>query len=183
MTCIVGVRFRKGVILGADSASSDGHRIYPSRTPKIARRGDLLIAYTSSWRWGDILSHALPPQKAPWRGLDRWLRIELVDAIRTASKSSGYMVVNNNSETAGAALLAVRGRLYTLGSDLHVGESLRPYITDGSGCDFAAGSLYGADIEGDPEGSVRTALRAAAENCTTVCGPFTLWYSWRKAQR
>lgn len=194
MTCIVGVISADGVVhLGADSASSDGHRISATRTPKLAElvvdaadceggRARVVLGFTTSWRMGQVLQQSALP--AIPRGMDPFEYVVrlVVPQVRAALKDAGFATVANGVETGGTWLVGLGGRLFTVQNDYAVLENAEPYAACGSGTDYALGALWGMTLRhGAPcEAIAREvaldligrALEAAETFVTTVRGPF-----------
>ena len=118
MTCIVAVETPAGVWMGADRMGSDGYTGAPVEAPKIFHNGPLLIAYTTSFRMGQVLQYGLevPEESLSW-DVDRWVSVDLVPAIRTAFETHGWDRVKEGRALGGYFLVAVSGRCYGIQSD------------------------------------------------------------------
>lgn len=195
MTCIVALKEKGTVWLGADSAGVGGYSIRSRADPKIYRVGSMLLGFTSSFRMGQLLGYKLklPDDTDPRVSVEKWMATDFIDACRTCFKEGGWMRKDHDVEEAGFFLVAYRGRIFEVESDLQVAETLDPFAAVGCGEDLALGSLYStssiitSDVSGhwvgegnpvpmhaglDPEARVRMALRAAAHFSAGVREPF-----------
>src|SRR4051812_31020429 len=99
MTCIVAFRTKKGVIMGADSCGGRGSQASAVRTSKISEVGEYLIGYTSSFRMGQILHHAMGTKKYNEKHDLLWHLVNvLVPEIREALRYGGWLKIDNNQE-------------------------------------------------------------------------------------
>lgn len=173
MTCIVGLQTDTGVIIGGDSSGSSGYLQFHRGDPKVFHNGPYLIGYTSSFRMGQLLRYADLPDPEHADGLDRFMVTEFIARVRTVLKDGGYATKTNDREEGGQFLVAVRGQLYNVDNDYHVGWSRDGYSAVGCGRELAMGALH-ATRNAKPDTRVRRALEAAAHHNTDVHGPFTI---------
>src|SRR4051812_20592754 len=107
MTCIVAFKTKKGVIMGADSCAGRGSQAVAVKTAKVSDVGEYLIGYTSSFRMGQILHHAMGAKKHNEKYDLTWHLVNvLVPEIREAFRSGGYLQNENGQEKGGEFLLA-----------------------------------------------------------------------------
>lgn len=172
MTCIVAIKDGGKVHMGCDSIGSDGWRREARTRPKLFRNGPLLIGYTTSFRMGQLLELNLSaPKMLPDEDPFAWMVKEFIPAARSALKDGGFATKKEDREAGGDFLVALRGRLFEVQDDYHVGETDRGYASVGSGEPFAMGSLFSTN--GQPAADrLRIALEAAHEMCATVAPPF-----------
>ena len=98
-----------------------------------------------------------------------------IDDMRDCFKAAGYMRETEGRESGGGFLVATRGHLYGVYSDLQCTESRRGFDALGAGEDFALGAIRALeDVEMTTEERVRAALETAEELCTSVVGPFKI---------
>lgn len=175
MTAIAGwIETNGDVWLGADSASSGGQAIEIWRTSKVFVRGGIGIAYTWSWRFGQLLHHRLEVPRIPRASdVERWACVEFIDAVRKCLKDGGWLEKEKEREAGGACLLAVRGRLFVMQSDFSMGEVRGRYTAHGCGRDLVYGALHAtAHLKWKPKARLLAGLKAAAHFSTGVAGPF-----------
>ncbi|HTJ83042.1 MAG TPA: hypothetical protein VL400_15080 [Polyangiaceae bacterium] len=143
MTCIVGLAHRGTVYIGADSASVAGWTSRITRLPKVFRRGPFLIGYTTSFRMGQLLEHALsvPPQPPTEKDDMRFMVTVFVEHVRALLKERGVAKVEANAETGGQFLVGYKKRLFSVQSDFQVNEMADGFDAVGSGAEYALGAL------------------------------------------
>jgi ATP-dependent protease HslVU (ClpYQ) peptidase subunit len=173
MTCIVGLIDNDKVYMGGDSAGVAEYDLTTRADPKVFANGSFLIGYTSSFRMGQLLRYKFkPPYHRPEISIEEYMMTDFIDAVRQCFKDNGYAEVNNNRETAGIFLVGYRDRLFMIGSDYQVGESLNKFDAVGCGGVFALGSLN--STAGDPKERIRKALETAEKFSAGVRGPFVI---------
>lgn len=174
MTCIVGIAEGGNVWIGGDSAGVAGYALTRRKDVKVFRNGPFIMGFTSSFRMGQLLSHAF---NAPKRHADTdvyaFMVTDFIDAVRSCLKAGGYAEKHNDAEHGGTFLVGYAGRLFFVGDDYQVGEAINGYDACGCGRDIAWGALH-ATVGGDPAVRVRMALEAAEEFSAGVCGPFNV---------
>jgi ATP-dependent protease HslVU (ClpYQ) peptidase subunit len=163
VTCIVGWVENGIVYLGADSAGMDTntYAISVQRQPKVFYNGPMIIGYTTSFRMGQLLEHALvvPPQTDD-ESIEHYMVTTFMDTVRDCLKSHGWSTVTHNNESGGQFLVGYRGRLFVVESQFNVLEAAQPYAAIGCAEAVASGALC--------------ALKAAAACSAGVRGPFTI---------
>lgn len=172
MTCIVGLVEKNTVYIGADSASVAGWTSRVTRLPKVFRRGPFLIGYTTSFRMGQLLQHALevPPQGAE-RDDMRYLVTTFAECVRLLLKERGVAKIESNAESGGQFLVGYRGHLYSVQSDFQVNEMADRFDAVGSGAEYALGAI--AASKGVPAiRRLKRALEVSAHFNMGVSGPF-----------
>lgn len=176
MTCIVALRHEGVIYMGCDSAGVGGYSRQNRMDPKIYRVGAMLIGFTTSFRMGQLLGHALVvPQHYQEVAVERYMVTSFIDAVRTCLKNGGWAEKEKEQEKAGTFLVAYKGRIFEIDNDYQVGERAEPYGAVGCGFDLALGSLHASghieNIVG-PKDRVRMALEAAAAFSAGVYPPF-----------
>jgi 20S proteasome alpha/beta subunit len=186
MTCVVGVRGRRGVLLAGDTQISTDTTKRLIKQPKTFQLSDLLaIAYCGSGRLGQILTFHLEELDDPPLGRDeeRWVVRDFIPFLRDVTEQAGHLHIHHNVEHLGdsAFLLAVRGRLFSIDSDLGVNEELLAYSSLGSGEDVAIGAMraLAGDVD-EPIADSRleriasAGIRASAQFTNFVGGRITI---------
>ena len=151
MTCVVGIRWKGGVLLAADSQTSGDNFKRMDTDSKVFQLSDVLaIAYCGSGRLGQILKHWLmdaleePPLD---RDLRRWYVREFAPVLRDVLNEHGHLHILEEDQTEylgnSAFLLAVRDRLFAIEPDFSINESEFPFDSFGSGSEAALGALRG----------------------------------------
>jgi hypothetical protein len=181
MTCIVAIAQNVTVNMGSDHAASDYKSgwIVSRKEPKCFKVGQYGVAFTDSFRMGQILQYAwTPPKYTPTKtnsGLDKFMRTKFVDSIKTAFKEGGYGSIGSSSDedTGGVFIVGLEGRIFTIDEDFHVGENVVNYMAEGSGAFFALGALHATKNQKNPKVRIKAALEAASEFSMSVAPPFT----------
>ena len=179
MTCIVGVVDGDRVWVGGDSMSSNSAGEQSRRTePKVFRRAEYLIGFTTSWRMGQLLHYRLEvPARPETVDLPEWLATGFVDAVRDCLMDGGFGIKReDNVELGGEFLVAVAGRLFHVEDDYQVTESLEGYDACGCGVEVALGALAATKGLSGMGGRkrARLALEAAELHMGGVGGPFLI---------
>jgi ATP-dependent protease HslVU (ClpYQ) peptidase subunit len=172
MTCIAGLVEGDKVWIGGDSAGVGGWDLTVRADRKVFRNGDMLFGFTSSFRMGQLLRYALTvPLRDPKVDVDRYMATSFIDAVRDCLKSHGWAEKVSDQEKGGTFLVGYAGRLFTIGSDYQVGESVDGYAACGCGESYAIGALFATPhLKGRKR--VEMALAAAERNSAGVRGPF-----------
>lgn len=179
MTCIVGLRHKGSVYIGADSAAVSGDHVEARRDKKVFVRGPYVIGGAGSFRAIDLLQYVaelpVPIAKVDLRA---FMCSHFVDALRQCYKTAGSLQRDDGIEGIhGAFLVGVRGRLFELSYDLQVGEHYTPYSAIGCGAVYALGAMHAmhaARGARKPKQMVLTALGASARFCGGVRAPFVV---------
>jgi ATP-dependent protease HslVU (ClpYQ) peptidase subunit len=174
MTCIVGLKHGGKVYIGGDSAGVGGYDLTLRADKKVFRNGPFIMGFTSSFRMGQVLAFKLAaPEPKSDQDLMHFMVCDFIDAVRDCLKYSGFARIKDNEEEGGNFLVGYRDRLFNIGTDFQVGESVAGFDAAGCGESFALGALY-ASRGKPPKERVRMALEAAEELSAGVRGPFTL---------
>jgi len=171
MTCIVGVVDNGRVVIGGDSAGSDGWHIEIRADSKVFTVGPYAMGFTTSFRMGQLLRYQLKVGAPDTWDVDRFMSTTFVDAVRTCLKDGGWAKDDSGREVGGKFLVGVGGRLYTIDSDYQIGVSSCGYAAVGSGYLAALGALYATPDRPAAE-RVDVALLAAAHLTDSVRAPF-----------
>jgi ATP-dependent protease HslVU (ClpYQ) peptidase subunit len=180
MTCIVAIAQNGTVYMGSDHAASDDKSgwIMSRKEPKVFKVGQYGIAFTDSFRMGQILQYSwTPPKYTPTKtnsGLDKFMRTKFIDSVKVAFKDHGFGDIGGNDEdTGGIFIVGLEGRIFVVDEDFHVGENVVNYMAEGSGGMFALGALHATKNQKNPKMRLKLALEAASEFSMSVAPPFT----------
>jgi hypothetical protein len=180
MTCIVAIAQNGTVYMGSDHAASDDKSgwIIARKEPKCFKVGQYGVAFTDSFRMGQILQYNwTPPKYVPTKtnsGLDKFMRTKFIDSVIDAFRANGYGVIVPGQENEGGIfIVGVEGRIFTIDEDFHVGEAVVNYMAEGSGAFFAMGALHATKKQKNPKMRIKAALEAASEFSMSVAPPFT----------
>ena len=182
MTCIVGLEYEDGVIIGCDAAAVTGSLKMITTTPKVFRLQNLLIGYTWSFRMGQVLQYAKDiPDLTNTNSNYEYLVSDFVPFVRSLFKDAGIMKVENSVEEGGQFLVGIRGQLFEINSDFCVLRYEDGFNAVGSGQSYALGALYSRsgrflstpNLEWKKK-LVEIGLETAEHFCTTVSSPFKI---------
>lgn len=169
MTCIVGLEFKDGVLIGGDLLGTDHNLKVLHTQPKVFNKRGVVFGYTTSYRFGQILEHSMPDPVVPAESSDiyRWLITTLVPSIKNALKDNEY-------SESGECLIGVRDQLWILKDDFAVLRPTCGFSSVGSGDEYALGSMFTSmthtspDSYLDAERVLRTAIITASTFCPSV---------------
>ena len=174
MTCALGLAVDGKVYIGADSASVDGWETRQTALPKVFRRDGFLIAYTTSFRMGQLLQHhvAIPLQAEDCDDMS-YMVCTFIESVRGCLKDCGFSEVDNNQESGGSFLVGYRGRLYSVAPDFQVNEMAAGVDAIGCGRQYALGAIR-VLRHLPPEERIARALDVAAHYSGAVIPPFNI---------
>lgn len=171
MTCIIGLVHNDKVYIGADSAAVSGWQVRATNLDKVFRRGPFLIAYTNSFRMGQILQYHLEVQSQDGEPDIEYMVRHFVDAVRTCFKELGFAKVENNEESGGMFLVGYRGHLYAIEDDFQVNEMTDGFDAWGCGKEYALGVMKALEHL-PPIEQIEKALEISAHFSGGVLPPF-----------
>jgi ATP-dependent protease HslVU (ClpYQ) peptidase subunit len=176
LTCIVALRNKDRIYMGADSAGVGGYSRSNRMDPKIYRVGAMLIGFTTSFRMGQLLGYSLAlPHHHADVGVEKYMATAFITAVRDCLKGGGWAEKEKEQERGGTFLVAYKERIFEVESDYQVGERAEAYNAVGCGFDLALGSLYTSESSAySPRERVELALRAAAAFSAGVHEPFRI---------
>lgn len=175
MTVIAALVQNNIVYMGGDSAAVGGYDLTVRSDPKVFINAHVVIGFTMSFRFGQILQYHLVPPEKPWHETDpmRYMVEKFVPAMRAVLKDHGWARIDNSQEEGGRCLIGYAGRLFYIDHDYQVGEPLDSFAAVGCGAQIAHGALYATRRVIDPYKRLRVALEAAERFSAGVRGPFT----------
>lgn len=175
MTCIVGIEWGHGAVVGGDSAGVSGWDLVVRADEKVFRRGPFVMGFTSSFRMGQLLRYRLEvPEHPEGMGPHEYMATAFVDSVRECLKAGGYATKENEQEEGGTFIVGYRSHVYTVESDYQVGRASDGFMAIGCGHAIAAGALWATRSNPYPIDRVGIALNAAERLSAGVRGPFTV---------
>lgn len=175
VTCVVALKHKGKVYMGADSCSFEESLSLPVRTPKIARFGPVLIGQAGDWRPLQVLRYEtqLP---LPTRRKDAFDYVAgtLIPAMREAFKKAGTAGSKDGLDTQPSDfLVGLAGRILYI-EDFQVTEPVEPFWAVGSGSKVALGAMFVSHGQSDPRKRILAALGASSRFTPSVCAPFVV---------
>lgn len=173
MTCVVALVDQNGKIaMGSDSSAVDETIITPHLDPKVFIKGEFGIGYCHSFRLGQILEFYFDPPEIP-EGEDnlmRYMVTQFIPHLRETLIENDYPH-HDDEKTEWSLIVGVRGHLFTIESDWHVGYDDMTFAAIGAGSPYAIGAM--ASIKAGSPGYIAfQALKVAEKFCPYVIGPF-----------
>jgi ATP-dependent protease HslVU (ClpYQ) peptidase subunit len=173
MTCVVAATDGHTVIIGGDSCAVDNSTISARVHPKVFRKGELAIGYCQSFRLGQILEYIFSPPPVPRTkdaNMMEYMVKSFVPAMKKCLEENWYPYHDDEKEDW-SIIVGVKGKIFYVESDYHVGHDINNYFAIGSGGDYALGAMYAVKDQ-DPRVMVRVGLEAAVEFSPFVKRPF-----------
>lgn len=176
MTCIIGLKDNKQIVMGSDSRIMSGNFIFNSNSNKIIEFENMLIGFCGSCRIHDTInsSFVMPDNSAGKSDL-QYLQSTFVNAIRECLECAKTSFVEENSTASmdkSALLILYHDKFYTVECDYSILE-YSDFVAIGSGSDFALGALE--VTKGlEPELRVTKALEAACKFNAGCAPPFQI---------
>jgi len=175
MTCIIGYGDGRNAYIGADSFL--GHSGFSGTLgpqEKIIKHKNLLIGFSGSMRFGQVVREYLPSLKKHKSHLSdqRYLTKHLIEPLRRLLKDKD----GSGSEAKiggeyGSAIVAYRGSVYNIDIDYQLSKLATPYNIIGSGYQYAFGAM--AALESlPPKKRIFKSLEISAKFSPFVQGPF-----------
>ena len=176
MTCIVGLVEGGDVWVAGDSAGVAEWDMMVRADAKVFRNGPMIFGFTSSFRMGQLLRHALVvPAHDPALTDEGYLATVFIDAVRELLKSRGFAEKKNQQESGGTFVLGYNGRVYSVHDDYQVCESRDGFLAVGCGKQIAHGALYALRSSGlSAPRRLQVALEAAERFSAGVRAPFVV---------
>ena len=172
MTCIIGYKHNGKAYVGADSLGSNGWTKAQYDTPKLFEVHGMVIGYTTTYRFGQILQHHLPemlPKAPPYA----FLVESVVPEMRHLLSAHGAKRTDNGIDAGGNCIIGYKGEVYELQNDFSILKPTNGIACVGSGVQVAYGAMLALTTK-DPRAKVRRALEVASEAVTSVGGDLTV---------
>lgn len=149
MTTIIFKETPKGVKIGFDSQVTTGWRKGELAYDKVFVNNGVIYGVAGAVRDANILKYGNLPEipDEEW-DVDKWVTTELIPAIMGILQAQGALESQNGQASSDSLLLvAVRGRVYRIGSYFSWLRHPDGLYAIGSGSDYAQGALVaGASV-------------------------------------
>ena len=181
LTCVVAIKTEHGVIMGCDSCAGGRTSAVVIEKPcKVAKVGEFLIGYTTSFRMGEILHKCITPMgHDPRKDIFDEIVTVLVPQLRKEFKDQGYLVTHEGSDWGGEFILAHGKRIFHVYDDFCVIEYADHFAACGCGEELAMGAMHALDVVNQhkagtttPKEMLQAALETAAKYSGFVKPPF-----------
>ncbi len=177
MTCIVGLEVDGVAYIGGDSAFSDttGNGTTLLEESKVFHNGDLTFGFCGSLRLGQILSITKFPKRLVSETPEKYVQDRVIPAFRSTMVKNGLVKEDGEIPDGSITIMAVGGKCFYIQEDFAWARFRSNEYAEGSGGQFALGSLHTTrSMALTPVERVTMALAAASELCTSVAPPFTV---------
>lgn len=174
MTCVVGAVDGDGQIyMGADSSAVDSNIITRHALSKVFKVDEFGIGYCHSFKLGQLVEFCFSPppleKKMDEPAMIRYMITEFIPELKGQLEAHGYP--NHDDEKENWSLLVgIRGYLFTIESDFHLGYDETHYAAIGAGSEYALGAMFCSQSSGMK--LARVGLEAAEYFCPYVIRPF-----------
>lgn len=174
MTCIIGLKYKGDIYIGADSAGIGGLSIDTRVDSKIYEVDEFIFGFTSSFRMGQLLGYSFsPPEHKRDVSIEKFMCTVFIDEVRSTLKDGGFSRQISGEDHGGTFVVGYRGRLFVIYDDYQVAEVKDDYVAVGCGEDLAKGAMY-ANKKLLPLKRIRNALEASAHFSAGVRAPFRI---------
>ena len=178
MTCIIGCIDKKfnRVVMGADSASSDGSSIFIRKDPKIFKNKDFIIGATSSYRMIQLLRFSFIPPAMGDKDIYEYMVTDFVTELRKCFSENGVLWKDGDGqEYGGVFLVGYEDRLFKIDSYFQVAENVDGIAACGCGANFALGAMLAIkDNKATVEKKIERALEVSEHFSVGVQRPFII---------
>lgn len=181
MTCIVGLKDKDTLWIGADSVGTRGNQSTVMASPKVFRNGSFLFGCAGSPRHAQLLRSSLfnPPKQTDKQSDLEYLVVDVIGHIRKIFGDHGALrqYDTKTEQHDSEYLLAYGDRIWMLEPNFQVIDSVEPYLAAGSGRQYAQAVLgtlehnaFGQKLTA--KAKLEVALKEAARNDPYVQAPF-----------
>jgi len=179
MTCCIAVPTDSGsVVVGADSAGVSYYDLTVRADQKVFKVGPMVMAFTTSFRMGQLLRYSLKlPEHPVDLPDDEYMSTRFVDEVRKCLLAGGFAKKEDNVESGGTFLVAYRGRVFEVGDDFQIGAPQVGFAAVGCGAQIALGHLWATRAQGKKAAVIKRvsdALEAAEQFSAGVRRPFRI---------
>ena len=174
MTCVIGLKTKDRILMGADSAGVGGLDIEIRAMPKIFQNGKFMIGYTTSFRMGQLLQFEFnPPIQDEKTSDEKFMCVNFINAIRKCFKDGGFSEIDKNKEEGGIFIVAYKKQLYKIEGDFQVATIQDDFMVCGCGGNYALGALK-VTQKLPPKERIKLALETAEYFSAGVRRPFII---------
>ena len=168
MTCIVALRHEDKVYMAGDRGASDDGVILSLESPKVWKVGPYLIGYAGSMD-GDRIRHNFRPSAPNIKDTDKFMHTKFIKELR---EFYNEFWIDTSKDGELSLIIGIRGEIYEHSSgDMSLSKYSVPYISIGSGSEYAYGVLYATDKQKNARNRVNQAVSAAIKFNPSCMGP------------
>lgn len=168
MTCIVALKHEDKVYMGGDRGASDDGIILSLESPKVWKFGPYLMGYAGSMD-GERIRHNFKPTAPNIKDTDKFMQTRFIKELR---EFYNEFWIDTSKEGDLSLIIGIRGEIYEHSSgDMSLSRYSLPYISIGSGSEYAYGALYATDKQKNARNRVMSAVSAAIKFSPSCMGP------------
>ena len=133
MTCIIAYKNKKGnVVLAGDKMGSNGYTHSTIKEPKVFKKGDFMLGYTTSFRMGQILHHLWnPPQRKVDQNHCNYIYTDVIPSFIKIFDDNKF----GKDASYGFFIMIFEGRIYEVQENMSILERERNVVSVGCGED------------------------------------------------
>jgi len=176
MTCVVAIKHKNKIYMGADSEISSQHisRVRSTKTPKIFINDKFIIGNCGSLRFNQILQYLFKPSpQLPKESDDEYIYGNTMRAIRNVCFEYGYFKNEAYGNSCEDFILGYKKNIYRVFADFSIEVPFQNFTACGSGENFAMGSLHETE-KLHPKIRIFRALACAEKFAPGVKQPFKI---------
>lgn len=172
MTCIIGFLHEGNAVLAGDKIGVSDYTKRITRQPKVFHNDGFMIGYTASFRMGQILQYNWnPPTRRTGQSAEDYLYTDVITSIRKTFEDNWFLDKAKNQW--GGFILIYENRIYEVGDDLSITESVNGIEACGCGRELARGALAALlEYETDLNIILKKVFKIVSDNITMVSSEY-----------
>lgn len=177
MTCIIGLKQDGKLVVGADTRVTAGGYVVNTEANKLIEKDGTIMGICGYMRFADIIrSQFSVPPKPEGKSDQDFLSTEFANSMRTCLEGVKMVELKDGMSWIpdSAMIIVYKNNIYSMGSDYSICAHT-DYAAEGSGTDYALGSLHATSgLSLDPKTRVTMALDAACKFNAWCAPPYTI---------
>jgi len=172
MTVIIGLIDNNTILMGGDSAATNGSYLDILDTQKVFQKEEFLFGVAGVLRVAQVLEHCFRiPNRLDHKSDMGYLVSEFVPSFQ--DELSTYWDINAEHNQNWSVLIGYRSNLYCLEGNFQIIKPKKDYYSIGSGSDCALGSLHSTEkLSLSANDRLNLAFDAASQFYASVSPPF-----------
>jgi len=168
MTVLAVVRHENKIYMAGDRGASDDNTILSLTSPKVWKLGPYLIGYAGALD-GERIRYNFNPYVPDIKDLDKFMQTKFIKQLRDFYNN---WWVDTTKEGDLGLIICVKGQIYEHNAiDMSLSKYSLPYMSIGSGSEYAYGVLYATDKQKNARNRVMQAVNAAIKFNPSCMGP------------
>lgn len=145
MTCVIGYVEKDTVYMGADSRTSQENYIDTMNDTKVFINGDFIMGASGTLRGLNVLKYQFdPPEHPKDMSIEQYMNSLFINELQYTFINLGVVQLDKEENidlSSTIVLVGYKGRLFEIGKDFSVFESVRSFRAIGSGGQLAMSYL------------------------------------------